>query len=76
MVASQPGIRPPPPQAAWPRSRRPCRGCLTKDREAFLAFFDLPAEHWAYLRASNPIESAFAAARHRTARTKGGRSIL
>ena len=30
--------------------------CLTKDREALLAFFDFPAEHWDHLRTSNPIE--------------------
>jgi hypothetical protein len=33
--------------------------CLTKDREALLAFFDFPAEHWDHLRTSNPIESVF-----------------
>src|SRR5262245_64840196 len=27
--------------------------CLTKDREALLAFFDFPAEHWDHLRTSN-----------------------
>jgi putative transposase len=40
--------------------------CLTKDREALLAFFDFPAEHWDHLRTSNPIESVFATVRHRT----------
>jgi putative transposase len=45
--------------------------CLTKDRDALLAFFDFPAEHWDHLRTSNPIESVFAAVRHRTVRTKG-----
>ena len=44
--------------------------CLTKDREALLAFFDFPAEHWDHLRTSNPIESVFATVRHRTVRTK------
>jgi transposase-like protein len=34
--------------------------CLTKDREALLAFFDFAAEHWDHLRTSNPIESALA----------------
>jgi len=48
--------------------------CLTKDREALLAFFDFPAEHWDHLRTSNPIESVFATVRHRTVRTKGGLS--
>ena len=48
--------------------------CLTKDREALLAFFDFPAEHWDHLRTSNPIESVFATVRHRTVRTKGALS--
>jgi len=48
--------------------------CLTKDREALLAFFDFPAEHWEHLRTSNPIESVFATVRHRTVRTKGALS--
>jgi len=47
---------------------------LTKDREALLAFFDFPAEHWDHLRTSNPIESVFATVRHRTVRTKGSLS--
>ena len=45
--------------------------CLEKDREALLAFYDFPAEHWKHLRTSNPIESTFATVRHRTIRTKG-----
>jgi putative transposase len=48
--------------------------CLTKDRQALLAFFDFPAEHWDHLRTSNPIESIFATVRHRTVRTKGSLS--
>ena len=48
--------------------------CLAKDREALLAFYDFPAEHWDHLRSSNPIESVFAAVRHRTVRTKGALS--
>jgi len=28
--------------------------CLTKDKDAMLAFFDFPAEHWGHLRKSNP----------------------
>jgi putative transposase len=48
--------------------------CLTKDREALLAFFDFPAEHWDHLRTSNAIESVFATVRHRTVRTKGSLS--
>ena len=45
--------------------------CLTKDREALLAFYDFPAEHWKHLRTTNPIESSFATVRHRTVRSKG-----
>jgi len=43
---------------------------LTKDRDALLAFYDFPAEHWAHLRTTNPIESTFATVRHRTTRTR------
>jgi Transposase, Mutator family len=32
--------------------------CLIKDREALLAFFDCPAEHWKHLRTSNPSSRA------------------
>lgn len=45
--------------------------CLAKDKEALLAFYDFPAEHWGHIRTSNPIESSFATIRHRTRRTKG-----
>ena len=48
--------------------------CLTKDRDALLAFYDFPAEHWDHLRTANPIESVFATVRHRTVRTKGSLS--
>ena len=48
--------------------------CLTKDRDALLAFYDFPAEHWDHLRTTNPIESVFATVRHRTVRTKGAPS--
>jgi transposase-like protein len=43
---------------------------LVKDRDALLAFYDFPAEHWAHLRTTNPIESTFATVRHRTSRTR------
>ncbi len=45
--------------------------CLAKDREALLAFYDFPAEHWEHVRTSNPIESTFATVRLRTDKTKG-----
>ena len=44
---------------------------LTKDRDALLAFYDFPAEHWKHLRTTNIIESSFATVRHRTVRSKG-----
>ncbi len=43
---------------------------LIKDKDALLAFYDFPAEHWVHIRTSNPIESTFATVRHRTTRTK------
>jgi putative transposase len=45
--------------------------CLSQDRDALLAFYDFPAEHWKHLRTTNPIESTFATGRHRTIRSKG-----
>jgi transposase-like protein len=45
--------------------------CLSKDRDALLAFYDFPAEHWKHLRTTNPIESTSATVRHRTIRSKG-----
>ena len=45
--------------------------CLEKDREALLAFYDFPAEHWVHIRTTNPIESAFATIRHRSDQAKG-----
>ena len=44
---------------------------LSKDREVLLTFYDFPAEHWAHLRTTNPIESTFATIRLRHRRTKG-----
>lgn len=32
---------------------------LEKDREALLAFYDFPAEHWVHIRTTNPIECVF-----------------
>ena len=45
--------------------------CLVKDRDALLAFYDFPAEHWKHLRTTNVIESSFATVRHRPVRSKG-----
>jgi transposase-like protein len=54
-------------QAKYPKAT----GCLAKDREVLLAFYDFPAEHWVHIRTTNPIESTFATVRLRTVRTKG-----
>ena len=43
----------------WPKAAAK----LTDDREALLAYYDFPAEHWVHLRTTNPIESTFAAVR-------------
>jgi transposase-like protein len=56
--------------AKYPRAAE----CLAKDRDALLAFYGFPAEHWEHLRTSNPIESVFATVRHGTVRTKGALS--
>ena len=53
--------------AKWPKAVAK----LTKDREALLAFYEYPAEHWIHLRTSNPIESTFSPVRARTDVTKG-----
>ena len=45
--------------------------CLQKDRAELLAFYDFPAQHWASIRTTNPIESSFGTIRHRTKRSKG-----
>lgn len=45
--------------------------CLSKDREQLLTFYSFPAEHWAHLRTTNPIESTFATVRLRTNKTRG-----
>ena len=54
-------------EAKYPKATE----CLAKDREVLLTFYDFPAEHWAHLRTTNPIESTFATVRLRTRRTKG-----
>ena len=54
-------------QAKYPKA---CE-CLAKDKEELFAFYNYPAEHWAHIRSTNVIESAFATVRHRTRQTKG-----
>jgi len=57
-------------EAKYPKATE----CLAKDRDALLAFYDFPAEHWRHIRTSNPIESTFATIRLRHRRTKGSGS--
>lgn len=47
---------------------------LTKDREALLAFYDFPAEHWVRIRTTNPIESTFSTVRLRSKRARNSGS--
>jgi transposase-like protein len=49
---------------------------LLRDRDALLAHFDFPAEHWVHLRTTNAIESTFATVRLRTNKTKGAGSRI
>src|SRR4051794_20543283 len=54
----------------WPKAVKK----ITGDVDELLAFYDFPAEHWVYLRTTNPIESTFATVRLRTKVTKGAGS--
>jgi putative transposase len=53
--------------AKWPKAVAK----IVEDKEALLAFYEFPAEHWIHLRTTNPIESTFAPVRARTDVTKG-----
>jgi len=54
----------------WPKAAAK----ISEEKEALLAFYDYPAEHWRHLRTTNPIESPFATVRARTNLTKGSGS--
>ena len=54
-------------QAKYPKAT----DCLAKDREALLAFYDFPAEHWKHIRTTNPVESVFSTVKARTRKTRG-----
>ena len=58
-------------QKAWQAKYQRAVECLAKDREALLAFYDFPAEHWQHLRTTNPIASVFATVRLRTVKKRG-----
>jgi len=47
---------------------------ITGELDQLLAFYDFPAEHWAHLRTTNPIESTFSTVRLRTRVTRGAGS--
>jgi putative transposase len=57
-------------EAKYPKATE----CLVKDRDALLAFYDFPAEHWVHIRTTNPIESVFSTVRLRHDKTKGSGS--
>ncbi|ATJ82668.1 transposase [Halomonas beimenensis] len=50
-------------------------GCLAKDRDEQLAFYDYPAEYWVHIRTTNPIESTFATVRLRSKRSRNRGSL-
>ena len=54
-------------RAKWPTAADK----IKDDLEVLLSFYDFPAEHWAHLKTSNPIESTFSTVRLRTRVTKG-----
>jgi putative transposase len=56
--------------AKWPKAAAK----IVDDQEELLAFYDYPAEHWAHLRTSNPIESTFSPVKARTNVTRGAGS--
>ncbi len=57
-------------EAKYPKAT----ACLKQDRDVLLTFYDFPAEHWAHVRTTNPIESVFATVRLRHRKTKGSGS--
>lgn len=57
--------------AAYEQKYPKASECLSKDREALLAFYDYPAEHWVHIRTTNAIESTFSTVRLRTDKTRG-----
>jgi len=54
-------------EAKYPKAAQ----TMEKDRDALLAFYDFPAEHWRHIRTTNPIESTFATVRLRTDKVRG-----
>lgn len=43
-------------EAAWRATCEEAVSCLAKDKEALLAHYDFPREHWIALKTTNPIE--------------------
>jgi len=54
-------------EAKYPKAS----GCLEKDHDVLLTFYDFPAEHWRHIRTTNPIESTFSTVRLRTDKVRG-----
>ena len=40
-------------------------------RDAIIAFYRFPSEHWKHIRTTNPVESVFSTVRNRTRKTMG-----
>ena len=59
-------------EAKYPKAS----SCLAKGKDALLAFYDFPAQHWLHIRTTNPVESTSATVRLRTRRTKGSGSRI
>jgi len=50
----------------WEERRPKAVGCVERDLEALLQFFDVPEAHWKKVRTTNVIERAFREVRRRT----------
>ena len=50
--------------------------CLVEDREALLAFFAYPAEHWLHLRTTNLIESPMVCRRRAPSAASSSRATV
>jgi putative transposase len=49
---------------------------MVKFESSLFTFYHYPAKHWQHIRSTNPIESAFATVRLRTAKTRGQGSMV
>src|SRR5436189_2872890 len=52
-------LRPSTPSSRPGASNTKAVECLIKDRDALLAFYDFPAEHWKHLRTTDEMDKRF-----------------